>query len=374
MNAHALSSHRLGRFSSWFGGAAAEPQPDPVAAAQADTRRLVERRLYDEIGDFLFTHGLSPSPANFELAHAYLAGSDPKMAREIAAMIAEHGQLDLVRIAVLTRPDDNGPHALADLAGRLETQLAECLQATDRSHSSACDYGDALDIAQTRLASDPGGTLAHMAGLTREVVTTTRRIENELKQTRRETQRLRGDLDRAREAAERDHLTGLPNRRGLERRLGELIARRVGVSPPPRVTIALCDIDDFKLINDVHGHQAGDRVLKFVASFLNSELSPDACVARHGGEEFAVVFEGQSAHEAMLQLDEVRERLAARSLVNQSTGEPIGRITFSAGIAALDTDGILALGDADVALYRAKRGGKNAIVMAPVNRDKGGGR
>lgn len=367
MNAPAFAANRLSRFSSWFGGTP-DFARDRASMVEADSRRLVERRLYDEIGDFLFTHGLSPTPAHFEIAHAYLTGSDPGIARAVAAMIAEHGTLDRDRIATLARPEETGPQALANLADRLEARLAECLDFADRSHNSARDYGDALDVAQTRLAGDPDGTLAHIAGLTREVVTTTRLVETELKHTRRQTEQLRGDLDRARDAAEHDHLTGLPNRRGLERRMGELIARRRTEDHPRAVAIALCDIDDFKAVNDLHGHQAGDRVLKFVGGFLSAALGTAACVARHGGEEFAVLIEDRTPHEAMMLLDDVRERLAARSLVNQDSGVPIGRITFSAGVAALGDDGGRALGDADIALYQAKRGGKNAVIMAPVQR------
>ncbi|MES2337788.1 MAG: GGDEF domain-containing protein [Pseudomonadota bacterium] len=365
MNAPAFSTQRLGRLSSWFAPGAAAAQRD---TAEPATRNLVDRRLYEDVGDFLFTHGLSPTPINFEIAHIYLSGSDPSVARAVADLIARHGRLDHSLIAALAeqvRPRRSVSDALALLADKLEARLVECLSAADRSHSSARDYGNALDVAQTQLASDPTGTLEYIAGLTREVVTTTRMVETELKQTRRETDKLRGDLDKAREAAECDHLTGLPNRRGLERRIAALIADREARDPTRRVAVALCDIDDFKLVNDVHGHQAGDRVLKFFGNFLASELGVDACVARYGGEEFAVLIEGQSPHEAMMLLDDVRERLSRRSLVNQDSGQPIGRITFSAGIAALAHDGPQALNAADVALYQAKRGGKNAVVVAP---------
>ncbi len=367
MNAPALAGARLGRLSSWFNAAPEEPRaPSPPIPQppqpQSSARLAVERQLYADIGDFLVAHRLSPTPAHFEVAHAYLAGSDPAIAHAVGSMIAETGTLDHDRIAQLARPAETASQSLSTLAERLEQRLVECMSVADRSHSSARDYGDALDIAQQQLAIDPDGTLAHIAGLTRQVVSTTRLVETELKQTRRETERLRGDLGRARDAAERDHLTGLPNRRGLERRVAEAIGRR---DPMQRVTIALCDIDDFKLVNDVHGHQAGDRVLKFVAGFLRTELGDAGCVTRHGGEEFAVLIEGRSSHEAMMLLDDVRERLAARSLVNQDTGLPIGRITFSAGIAALDDDAARSLNDADVALYEAKRAGKNSVFLAP---------
>ncbi|MBM3929564.1 MAG: GGDEF domain-containing protein, partial [Sphingomonadales bacterium] len=172
-----------------------------------------------------------------------------------------------------------------------------------------------------------------------------------------------GDLDRAREAAEHDHLTGLLNRRGFERRVADRLHGDTGTAR--RMAIALCDIDDFKRVNDIHGHQTGDRVLNFVGRFLADELGNTACVARYGGEEFAVLIDGNSVHEAVMLLDEARERLAARSLVNQDTGAPIGQVTFSAGVAAFTDNVSRALGAADAALYRAKRGGKNTVQIAP---------
>ena len=321
---------------------------------ETDCHQLVDRRLYDEIGEFLFNHGLSPTPAHFEVAHAYLAGADTAAAHAVAAMIAAGGEIDRERFAALSRPADEGPRALAVLADRLEAQLADCLAAADRSHSSARDYGDALDVARGRLDADPAGTLAHVAGLTRQVVATTRLVESQLNETRRETERLRGDLDQARDAAERDHLTGLPNRRGFE-------ARIAGLDGARPVAVALCDIDDFKRVNDEHGHQTGDRVLRFVGSFLATELGNHGYVARHGGEEFAILLDGRTPDDAAALLDEIRARLALRSLVNQDTRAPIGHVTFSAGVAALGDDAVATLAAADAALYRAKHAGKNNI-------------
>ena len=375
----ARSAPRAGLIAAMFGNRS-QPASSPAAANPAaaspvtlspvtvgdapgrDAGQSVDRRLYEEIGEFLFTHRLAPTPAHFELAHAYLTGGNGTAARAIAAMIASTGTLDPVRVAALAQRRDDGPVALAGLADRLQAQLSACLNVADRSHVSARDYGDALDVAQARLQSDPDATLAHIAELTRDVVLATRLVETELTQTRRVTDQLRDDLNQARDAAERDHLTGLVNRRGLERRIDALIA---DPARSTEATIALCDIDDFKAVNDVHGHQAGDRVLKYVGDFLSTALGETACVARYGGEEFAVLMADATPDETLMLLDDVRERLAARSLVNQTTGVPIGRVTFSAGIAGLGDDGTRALGVADAALYTAKRGGKNAVMLAP---------
>lgn len=372
MTAATLSAaSRRGRFTGWFGanppaGTTEAGRRAPAQLGDGDARMLVERRQYDEIGDFLFRHRLAPTPTHYEIAHAYLSGADQRIGTQIGTMLAAGGTLDAAAFAALAAPVRMGellPQTLAMLADQLHARLSECQTAADRSHSSARDYGEALDVAQTRLADDPMGTIEHIAGLTREVLATSRMIEDELRQTRRETERLRGDLDRARDAAERDHLTGLPNRRGFERRVADLLEGG-GDGAHRRLTVALCDIDDFKRVNDVHGHQTGDRVLRFVGTFLANQLGKNACVARYGGEEFAVLVEGASLHEAVSMLDDARERLAARSLVNQDTGAPLGRITFSAGAAVLTDDAARALGAADAALYRAKGEGKNAVQIA----------
>ena len=97
--------------------------------------------------------------------------------------------------------------------------------------------------------------------------------------------------------------------------------------------VAFCDVDHFKRINDTHGHDAGDRVLRAVAHSL-ARISNDRChVARHGGEEFVVLFRGQSLNEAWDVLEEARSQQAERRLVNRANDMPFGKITFSCGLA-----------------------------------------
>ena len=130
--------------------------------------------------------------------------------------------------------------------------------------------------------------------------------------------------------------------------------------------VAFCDIDHFKRINDTHGHEAGDRVLKLVADSL-ARITNDSChVARHGGEEFVMLFRGQTLTEAQAKLDSLREALADRRLVNRANDQPFGQVTFSAGIADVFAcgDPRTALRAADTALYRAKLNGRNRIELA----------
>ncbi len=160
-------------------------------------------------------------------------------------------------------------------------------------------------------------------------------------------------------------MTGLPNRRAFETVL-EREYRDARASFDP-LTVAFCDIDHFKRINDTHGHDAGDRVIRLIAEML-ATISDDNChVARHGGEEFVMLFRGVSLSEAHKKLDGLREQMAERRLRNRETDEPLGQITFSAGIADVFDfpDPRAALKAADEALYAAKQGGRNQVIIAP---------
>ena len=179
-----------------------------------------------------------------------------------------------------------------------------------------------------------------------------------------QTRSLKRRLDEARRSAEEDHLTGLPNRRAFEARFEQEYREAFAAADP--LCIAFCDIDNFKAINDTHGHEAGDRVLKVVAESL-ARISDDRChVARHGGEEFVLLFRDQSLVQASARLDKLRENLAERRLVNRATEQPFGQITFSGGVADAFAypDRRTALKAADAALYRAKQSGRNRIEQA----------
>jgi diguanylate cyclase len=134
--------------------------------------------------------------------------------------------------------------------------------------------------------------------------------------------------------------------------------------------IALCDIDRFKTINDEHGHDTGDRVLRYFGERLRGAVGAQAIVARYGGEEFVCLFERTPTTEAMVLLDAIRVDFEARPLTNRETGKPMNRLTFSAGLAAVNGDPRQALLEADRALYDAKRQGRNRVVafgLPPAN-------
>ncbi|RTL40843.1 MAG: GGDEF domain-containing protein [Burkholderiales bacterium] len=163
--------------------------------------------------------------------------------------------------------------------------------------------------------------------------------------------------------ATRDPLTGLHNRRSLDTRLDEALAldRRYG-RPHGRVHgLLLIDVDHFKHINDTHGHPAGDAVLRQLAGLLISTVRASDVAARFGGEEFAVLLPELSGP-----LDAVMTAEKIRQAVQATRFGDIGPVTVSIGVslATPEDAGPQPLVDrADAALYEAKRGGRNAVVL-----------
>ena len=162
-----------------------------------------------------------------------------------------------------------------------------------------------------------------------------------------------------------DGLTGIANRRQCEEALTAEIARaeRLGST----LTLVLADLDDFKAVNDAHGHAVGDDVLRTFAGALRATVRDSDLAGRWGGEEFLLLLPGADAVGAAQLADRVREAFAERSSIGRD-GE-IVNVTCSFGVAQYRPgDGQRELfGSADRALYRAKRAGKNRVeIEAPI--------
>jgi diguanylate cyclase (GGDEF)-like protein len=165
------------------------------------------------------------------------------------------------------------------------------------------------------------------------------------------------------DAATHDPLTGLFNRRHMEDALKREEARaRRGDEP---IGIIMLDIDHFKHLNDVHGHDAGDQVLRAFAESVRRQIREEDIACRYGGEEFTVIMPGASIPIAAARAELLRAGLARLEIDYQ--GRPLGQITVSAGVAAFPKDGpttMAVLQSADQALLHAKSEGRNRVVLA----------
>ncbi|ELQ09836.1 GGDEF domain-containing protein [Xanthomonas translucens] len=153
-----------------------------------------------------------------------------------------------------------------------------------------------------------------------------------------------------------DPLTGLLNRRAFATAL--MINAEAAQSSPAPLSVALLDLDYFKHINDLHGHDKGDAVLLALADMLRAQTPPGSLVARYGGEEFAILLPGLDARQAMHECETLRQETALLQLGVA--------LTASVGVAALQPgeSAEQVLKRADLALYRAKRAGRDCVSLA----------
>lgn len=335
----------------------ADPAVNEESRAAQARRALLER-----IADFVIGNDLAVTGSNLATICGALSGSHPELAQALAAREMAAEPIDQRWLDTLARLDPDGHARIAELetlTDKLEYALMRFGQTARAAQSETCDHRGAIGMQLAALAGPEG--LAEVLDLSRAMLARIEAVEAAMARSEAETERLRESLAKARIEADVDHLTRLPNRRAFERRLVSAALEAHAKDEP--LALAFCDVDHFKAINDRHGHEAGDRVLCALAATLTEHAGDTCFVARHGGEEFVLLFYGQTKAAARLRLEMIRRVQAARQLVNRETGQPFGRVTFSAGVTEVteDADPRSALARADAALYRAKQAGRNRV-------------
>ncbi len=176
-----------------------------------------------------------------------------------------------------------------------------------------------------------------------------------------DSERLQSELHKARLMSLTDETTGLPNRRAFMRRLEDEIGRAQRYETP--LSLAIVDLDEFKIINDTFGHVAGDQVLQCYAEHMLSTFRHHDLLARYGGEEFAVLLANTTLEGAQRALSKVQSRVANNQC--EHNGRTLLLPTFSAGLALYVPGEQLMhfIERADRALYRAKNLGRNRIEL-----------
>jgi diguanylate cyclase len=197
---------------------------------------------------------------------------------------------------------------------------------------------------------------------TKEMQQNNQTLEARLSASKQEIDQLQEHLDVARTESLTDPLTGLANRKSFDENFARAIeeARANG----DYLSLLMTDIDRFKTFNDTYGHLTGDQVLRLVAMSVKQNIKGQDIAARYGGEEFAVVLPNTVLRSAITVADHIRRAVMAKDLMKRSTGESLGRVTISIGVAMLrpdDTPQSL-IERADGCLYTAKRSGRNRVI------------
>ena len=313
------------------------------------------RKTAEEALRFLDKHMLDPTPNNYTFSYLYLTGVTGILRKGVDEIIDGGVRLMQADVDELMGSTSEVGGVSRD-SGLDEAQALirhQILSVADLTSSSLRDAGEFnRDLSDGLEQVESGADLITVMKL---MIEKTAAVERKLAETSRETEKLRQDLDAARDDASRDALTNLPNRRAMDLQI------KAALASGSRVALAFCDIDKFKSINDRFGHAVGDRVLKAVADTLSETLSPHT-VARFGGEEFVVMLADTEGSVAFDLIEQARETMSRKALRVRDTDELIGQVTFSAGIATTREDADAALREADQSLYEAKNNGRNQTI------------
>jgi diguanylate cyclase len=310
------------------------------------------------------------TPRHFEVWYSYATGYSPSLNQTVNELLARNGTLsdaDIDRVHAsyicASRLTDRIDRVGSQVMGEIEQVMAMIGAAA----GSASSYGESLAAVSQRLglAADEPAVRAILEGLvqaTTEMQRNNQALEARLSASKQEITELQRNLEAVRSESLTDPLTSLANRKYFDEALAKAIGDARAENEP--LSLMMTDIDNFKKFNDSYGHLTGDQVLRLVATSAKQNVKGQDIAARYGGEEFVIVLPNTVLRSAITVADHIRRAVMTKELMKRSTGEHLGRVTISVGVATLqaaDTAQSL-IERADACLYAAKRSGRNRVV------------
>ncbi len=326
----------------------------------------------------IHSEGLSLVPQNFELWYCYFAQANTEVVRAIDVLTANKQKVNDDTCAEIHQrflSDSKENERVRQAGDQIQETIIGVKERVGNVKAITHEYIEVLQSASGTLNENSSPeemklTLQTVIGNTRSVLEQNQQLEEELERSTAVMQELQRDLELVRQQALTDGLTNLANRKAFDAELLR-IAEEAQVEDLTFCLILL-DIDHFKSFNDTYGHQVGDQVLRLVAQTLTDGVKGRDIAARYGGEEFAIILPQTTLQGGIKVADSLRKVVQAKELVNRNTGDTLGRVTLSGGVAEYtmgeEVDKLVERSDS--ALYTAKHNGRNQIAAAPVKGDK----
>jgi diguanylate cyclase len=312
---------------------------------------------------------LPADPPGYELWYSYAAGRNPEMNRRINRALDENGslsahdldglydeylsssrtRLEIERVGTdISQEIDKIVGMLGEFIVSTSQDRNECAAASKQLARST-DQDSIRAIADALINSLRTVEIRHVA------------MEQRLCAAKQEMESLQQSLATTTIEATRDTVSGLTNRRGFDTAI-ELACERANSDLKP-FSLLMLDIDHFKSFNDRFGHLMGDSVLSLVGVTLKQSIKGQDIAARYGGEEFAVILPDTTLRNAAVVADQIREKIMGRIIKKRSSGESLGAITVSIGVASHRPGERPRpiIERADAALYEGKRAGRNCV-------------
>lgn len=315
-------------------------------------------------------YNIPPNPLNYALWYTYVSNKIPNLNYKIDQTLDTYGTCptllgeQLFREHVISdeiTDSEEAQNQIIALTNTLNTQA-------DHAAKSTSDFGSVLEDSLRGLNETNNddkeitNIINRLAENTASISESTTLFQKQIEDAQAEIVALKEELQKTKQDARVDPLTGLFNRRVFDSELEQII----GAPKHAEATLIMIDIDHFKKFNDEYGHLMGDKVLQYFGKLLKAECQKPILPVRFGGEEFAILMIGKQKNDGEVLAENLRKKIQAIRIKQKKSGKVISSITASFGVSQRlpqeSSDQMIER--ADKALYHAKASGRNQVQTA----------
>lgn len=324
---------------------------------------------------YIASFGTPPTPDVYEVWYCYAEGGNEALNEALEFPVKEaksitRTQLEQIRQQFFSAAESAESNArvsegLAEEIGGLQSLVRDQLAVNTEFDSSV---STAIEELRTHSIDTEAGACIDVLQVSNERMQgQLSQLNNRLEDSQQQIDRLRDSVLESQKLLMTDPVTGVGNRRFFDTMIAKFAN---GDASGTCRFLLLMDLDEFKDVNDTFGHAAGDEVLRFVATRIQA-MARDASVARYGGDEFAVFLNADDPSQGKEVADSMCSYFAKNSFTHQRSGESLGRITTSIGVALLrEEDTVESWFDrADKLLFSAKNSGRSCAMIERNLRD-----
>jgi diguanylate cyclase len=316
-------------------------------------------------------HAAGFHPVSYAVWYEYVAGINKPLKAAIDELTRNSALLDEAAITGLYQKfiSDFDEEASQRLRAGFQTVLANMSQSATEAGDQAFQFGQKLEQLNVGLKNSPSvsastSVIDNLLSGTHQMQGAIGSLTQQLEESQNKIKILREEVEKAREDALADGLTGLTNRRGLDLAIASCIVS--AGEHGHTLSLLMADIDHFKQVNDTYGHLFGDKVIRNVAKILKDNIKGKDTAARYGGEEFVVLLPDTPLEGARCVAERIRSTVEASRIRRTDTNQEIAKITVSFGVASYCAGETASefIERVDGALYASKTGGRNRVTVA----------
>ena len=313
-------------------------------------------------------HGLPTDPLNYCIWYEYASEKNVKLNAAVDNHLKNNGAFsEEINRQLYNQYIAGGSETVTTLVReglkKVFSEIVGAIKTTHQHFSTSESHLESINesIVPNLSEADLEKIVKQIKNEIKSLESTNGSFKDQLQQAADEIDQLKTKLARYRNEALKDPLTRIDNRRGFEKKLKNAIVQ--ANTDETSLCLVIADIDYFKKVNDTHGHLVGDNVLRMVAATIKDSTKGKDMAARIGGEEFAILLPDTPFDGAMKLANDMRLAFERLDLKKKSTGESLGKITLSFGVANYKKAEVAEdfVNRADEALYKSKNTGRNKV-------------